>query len=255
MRQFVLPDGLTGQDEIRLTGDEWRYLIKVLRLKTEAEIPAVDRAGRRYMLTIIEEGEDYLRAGCRALTDEAPVGPDLILIQCLPKGKKLEMIVRQAVEAGVSMIIPVESENTVPVIKEERSDRKQLRLQKIAAEAAQQSGNRGIPDILPPCLIRDLPSILEQREIRGMKLFFHQDRLAKGSLHRYLNDCPASVSVLIGPEGGISPAETDFLLASGFYPVYLGQNVLRTETAAIYALGAVKTILLEKDEWIIDIPK
>jgi 16S rRNA (uracil1498-N3)-methyltransferase len=45
------------------------------------------------------------------------------------------------------------------------------------------------------------------------------------------------------------------LLASGFYPVYLGENVLRTETAAIYALGAVKTILLEKDEWTTNIRK
>jgi 16S rRNA (uracil1498-N3)-methyltransferase len=53
----------------------------------------------------------------------------------------------------------------------------------------------------------------------------------------------------------LSPSETDFLLATGFHPVYLGDNVLRTETAAIYALGAVNTILLEKNEWKIGIPE
>jgi len=249
MRQFVLPDNCIGKDEIKLTGENSRYLLKVLRLKIGSEFAAVDRSGRRYTLSIIEEGENYLKAGCRLMEEQISTGADLVLLQCLPKGKKLEMIVRQSVEAGVKMIIPVESENTVPVIKEERSGKKQQRLQKIAAEAAQQSGNRGIPEILPAVEIRDLPEILKQQGIDGVKLFFHQDRLAKASLHRYLYDCPASVSIMIGPEGGISPAETDFLLASGFYPVYLGENVLRTETAAIYALGAVKTILLEKEEW------
>ena len=61
------------------------------------------------------------------------------------------------------------------------------------------------------------------------------------------------MAILIGPEGGLSEKETDFLLASGFFPVYLGENVLRTETAAIYAQGAVKTILLEKEKWKTDI--
>lgn len=260
MRQFILPDGCTGESEIKLTGADSKYLLKVLRLKTGAEVPAVDKAGKPYLLTITEEGADYLKASLHEAEAETgrktpAAGTGIILIQCLPKGKKLEMIVRQAVEAGVRMIIPVESENTVPVIKDERSGKKQQRLQKIAAEAAQQSGNRGIPEILTPSPIRELPELLQRNGIDGAKLFFHQDQLAKGSLHRYLYDSPQSVSILIGPEGGISPAETDFLLASGFYPVYLGENVLRTETAAIYALGAVKTILLEKDEWITDILK
>ncbi len=259
MRQFILPEACAGEGEIRLTGADSKYLLKVLRLKTGAEFPAVDKAGKPYILTITEEGGDYLKANLRedaaAASSNIIDKAKIILIQCLPKGKKLEMIVRQAVEAGVAMIIPVESENTVPVIKGERSGKRQQRLQKIAAEAAQQSGNRGIPVILEPAAISDLPEILKQNEIEGMKLFFHQDQLAKASLHRYLNDSPETVSILIGPEGGISPAETDFLLASGFYPVYLGGNVLRTETAAIYALGAVKTILLEKDEWITTILK
>jgi 16S rRNA (uracil1498-N3)-methyltransferase len=206
MRQFILPDDCVGKSELKLTGADSKYLLKVLRLKIGAEIPAVDRSGGSYILTITEEGENYLKAGCRSVEKRSNPEPDLILIQCLPKGKKLEMIVRQAVEAGVKMIIPIESENTVPVIKNERSAKKQQRLQKIASEAAQQSGNRGIPDILPPTGIQELPKILDKWKINSQKLFFHQDQLAKGSLHRYLYDNPQSVSILIGPEGGISPA-------------------------------------------------
>ena len=101
--------------------------------------------------------------------------------------------------------------------------------------------------------MNELQEKLSDNGIDGIKLFFHQNRLEKGSLHGYLNSSTDSICVMIGPEGGLSDEETDFLLASGFHPVYLGENVLRTETAAIYALGAVNTILLEKNEWTTDI--
>ena len=254
MRQFILADEQLNRDEIELRDDDFRYLSKVLRLNAGDDFPAVDKTGRRYRLTIKAVEEDCLKISCSESDDPPASNTDekteIILVQCLPKGKKLEQIVRQSVEAGVDMIIPVESENSVAVIREERNEKKQRRLEKIAEEAAQQSGNPGVPDITSAVKIKDLPEILNQRGFDGIKLFFHQDRLDKASLHGYLNSCPSGLVILIGPEGGISPAETDFLLASGFHPVYLGENVLRTETAAIFALGAVKTILLEKDKWI-----
>jgi 16S rRNA (uracil1498-N3)-methyltransferase len=208
-------------------------------------------------MTITETGKDFLKADCRP-SDEGPEkhkSTDTILIQCLPKGKKLDMIVRQAVEAGVRLILPVESEYSVSVIREERNKSKLSRLNAIAEEAAKQSGNRGVTEILPPVKMEKLPETLTELGVEGIKLFFHQEQLEKGTIHRYLNDDANTVCILIGPEGGLSPSETDFLLATGFHPVYLGDNVLRTETAAIYALGAVNTILLEKNEWKIGIPE
>ena len=259
MRQYVLPPSFDGGGKIEISGPDSKYILKVLRLGTGDSFPAVDRDGHRYLLEITEAGAESFTASCRGLQNGEPAperssGPEeLILLQCLPKGKKLETIVRQAVEAGVSLIVPVESENSVAVIKEERSGRKTERLNKIAEEAAQQSGNPGVPEIVQPVKMSGLPELLENLGAGGVRLFFHQERLEKRSLHGYLNGSSGSVCILIGPEGGISPAETDFLLDSDFHPVYLGENVLRTETAAIYAIGAVKTILLEKNEWKTDI--
>jgi len=259
VRQYVLPPGTVPAGSVRISGKDSRYILRVLRLAEGDSFPAVDHRGNCFTLKITAAGPDYFTADCRedSSKTEAMAGrenlPDITLVQCLPKGKKLELIVRQAVEAGVRAVIPVESANSVALIKEDRSSRKNERLEKIAEEAAQQSGNRGVPVIYPAEKMKALPEFLKREGFDGLKLFFHQDRLEKSSLHRYLNGRFDSVTILIGPEGGLSSDETEFLLASGFYPVYLGENVLRTETAAIYALGAVKTILLEKEEWKTDI--
>ena len=261
MRQFVLPPGFDGSGSIKISGGDSKYILKVLRLKTGDVFPAVNSAGDRFSLAITETGKDSFRALCSAAepkTEPEGAAADsrrIILLQCLPKGKKLELIVRQAVESGAGMIVPVESAHSVALIKEDRSEKKTGRLLKIAEEAAQQSGNRGVPEILEPVKLTALPELLAARKINGLKLFFHQERLEKSSLHGYLDDPSDTVCILIGPEGGLSVNETEFLLASGFHPVYLGENVLRTETAAVYALGAVNTILLEKSEWKTDIRK
>ncbi|MDC7126355.1 MAG: RsmE family RNA methyltransferase [Spirochaetales bacterium] len=256
MRQFVLPREMPGGGQIRIEDADSKYILKVLRLNKGDTFPAVDKQGKRYHLKITDTGSNYFTADCSETEEHKNEElPSIILIQCLPKGKKLETIVRQAVEGGVSKIIPVQSENSVAVIKEDRNSKKTERLEKIAQEAAQQSGNSGVPEITAPIKMKDLQMVLESQNIDGVKLFFHQDRLAKKSLHRYLSSKAKTVCILIGPEGGFSPNEVNLLIASGFLPVYLGGNVLRTETAAIYALGAVKTILLEREEWKTDIQK
>ncbi len=253
MRQFVLPPNYDGEGGVKISGADAKYILRVLRLKAGDSFPGVNRTGDRFTLRITETGGNFFTASVSADRGGKAM-PETVLIQCLPKGKKLELIIRQAVEAGVSMIIPVESENSVPRIHQDRADKRQIRLEKIAEEAAQQSGNRGVPEICSAVKMKDLPKSLEEKQILGTRLFFHQKRLAQNGLHSYLDseECEP-VCILIGPEGGLSGTETDFLLASDFYPVYLGENVLRTETAAIYALGAVNTILLEKRKWTIDI--
>ncbi len=253
MRQFVLPPDYDGSGSLRISGGDAKYILKVLRLKEGDAFPAVDRTGKRFRLQISQTGGGFFTASVQPSEAGAPPDTQTVLLQCLPKGKKLELIVRQSVEAGISMIIPVESAHSIARINNEREGKKTDRLSKIAEEAAQQSGNRGVPEITHPVTISKLPALLSEKGISGLKLFFHQERLEKGSLHGYLKGDCNSVCLLIGPEGGLSADETDFLLASGFYPVYLGENVLRTETAVIYALGAVNTILMEKNEWKTDI--
>ena len=142
-------------------------------------------------------------------------------------------------------IVPVLSEQTIVKITAGEADSKRQRWQRIAREALQQSGAARLPQIERPI---GLTELLERND-PGWVLFFHQARLAAGSLHECLAEAPARLSLLIGPEGGFSGGEVDRLLGSGFMPVYLGDTVLRCETAALAALAAVKMILQERSNW------
>ncbi len=247
MRQFLLPRWYAGQTRILISGDDYRYLARVLRLREGSELSAVDAGGARYVMRLVR----ISRAGCEAeLSPEgrttAPVSssPLITLLQCLPKGRKIDLIIRQATEAGVSRIVLLESSRSIARASEDTN--RMARLDKIAREALQQSGNPRLPVIEAP---RPLASLGDTAGEWGTALFFHEERLSAGNLHELLAEPAESVSILIGPEGGLSPSEIELLAGAGFRPAYLGDTVLRVETAAIYAIGAVQTILQERDSW------
>lgn len=172
----------------------------------------------------------------------------LVLFPFLLKGRKLDDVVRQACESGVSTIVPVVGDHCVARADAEEGVAKAYRWSAIAREAAQQSGNPQVCDVRPPVLSRELPDLWTED---GPLLAFHQTPLDNGSLHRYLSPRPKAVGLIIGPEGGLSSPELEVLLHRGAKPVWLGPFVLRAETASLYALAAVNTILQESLEWTI----
>ena len=157
----------------------------------------------------------------------------------------MDLIVRQAAEAGVSEIQPLESEFSIVRYDRKSWKSKHERFDKIAREAFQQSGSDRLTVINEPLPLTSLKTP-EKGEIG---LFFHQKSIENISLHKYLFTVPDKIKLIIGPEGGLSDKEIAYLRAENFKPVYLGENVLRTETAALYAAAAVKTILLERNSW------
>jgi 16S rRNA (uracil1498-N3)-methyltransferase len=246
MKQFLLPAWYAGQARISISGDQHRHLARVLRLRPGAAIPAVDAHGARYLMTLIAVGRTStdveLTPAAASLTE--PDSVPITLLQCLPKGRKIDLIIRQATEAGVSRIVLLESERCVVRASEDAA--RLARLSKIAREALQQSGNPRPPVIEPP---RPLASLASAGGPWGTALFFHEERLSAGALHDLLAGPHEGVSILIGPEGGLSPSETSLLVAAGFRPAHLGGTVLRVETAAIYAVAAVRMILQERNAW------
>jgi 16S rRNA (uracil1498-N3)-methyltransferase len=247
LKQFLLPGWYRGESLISLTGEDFRYLARVLRKRAGDELTAVDAHGAAFVMRIVRVG----RTACDAELAPAaaalpsPPGIRITLMQCLPKGRKIDLIVRQATEAGVARIVLVLSEHSQ--VRPDEKDARVPRLRKIAREALQQSGALRLPQIEEP---RSLASIAKSAEEWGTALFFHERPLGGGTLHQLLAGSPRSVAILIGPEGGLSADEAALLQGAGFHPAYLGGSVLRVETAALYALGAVKTILQERDAWI-----
>ena len=247
MRQYLLPASYAGQPTLTVRGNDWRHLTRVLRLRVGDTLAARDVHGRRYRMRIgrlgrtscnIELVPEETQAG--EAGPAAPSGPRLTLLQCLPKGRKIDLIVRQATEAGVSRIVPVLSERSLGTAGEERG----ARLRRIAEEAMEQSGRDRLPDIDDP---RPLASIARDRWETG--ILFHEASAGAVPLHRLLAHGPTEVCILIGPEGGFAPAEVEVLAAAGFRIAHVGETVLRVETAAIYAIAAVMTILQERNDW------
>ncbi len=253
MRQLVLSGAYRGGDAVLLSADETHYLRNVLRLNAGDRFPVLT-ADRRRCKAVIRR---YTASGAEILLEAADEPgsqndtseePRVSLFQCLPKGAKMDLIVRQAAEAGAERIYPVISSRTIVKPESDRIDKRLGRWNKIIKEALQQSGSRILTEIGPPIDISDLPREFPPAP-QSPFFFFHQDPLEQRSLHAYLESIPERIGILVGPEGGFSPEETNFCLDAGLNPVYLGSNVLRTETAALYALACVQILILERDKW------
>jgi 16S rRNA (uracil1498-N3)-methyltransferase len=165
----------------------------------------------------------------------------------------MDLIVRQAAEGGLSEIVPFVSEYSVPHFDADKALTKTQRWERIIREARQQSGSPEATSIKPLSDVSGIINYWEQlksSEKNLVGILLHQDPLEQGSFHRYLSNDINRVALLIGPEGGFSPSETDRFLNAGFKALVMGNTILRTETAALYAAAAIRIILLEKSSWM-----
>lgn len=251
-----------------MTGKDHRYLSRVLRLRQGDSFPAVLPSGEEVLVRIRSIGSTSMEgqvlreaggAGPRGTLGEPESGPSgsvppIILCQSLPKGQKMDLIVRQATEAGIERIIPFVSEHSVPTLERESEGRsKRERWDRIVKEARQQSGSPVATVVEKPTTtggIIDFWKDFSRSHPKAVGILFHQDPLAQGTLHGYLSGCPEAVILVVGPEGGFSDSEASQFLNAGFKPILLGFTILRTETAALFAAAATHVILLESASWM-----
>lgn len=248
MKQFLLPDYFNGEYEFLLNGKDTHYLKNVLRVKVGTELQCTDVSGRAWRGIISRYDADgcllTLFQGDGNERGDRGTAPSIILYQGLIRGKNMDLIVRQAVEAGVSAVVPVEAEYSQIRLKDYKNEKPE-RWQRIIREAMQQSGSSIFTEIAPMVRIDDISPVGEGE----VGLFFHQCPLENKTLHQYLSHEVNKVYIFIGPEGGLSEQDINILEKKGFVPVLLGDNILRAETAAIYAVAAVNMLLLERNTW------
>jgi len=253
MKHFLLPDFKESSGPVTLDKKDTHYIKNVRRYREGDVFTAVDRGGVIYDAQL--KGFDNKNA-VLSLKKKKHDGeeirdniPEIILYQCLLKGKKMDIVIRQATEAGVSVIIPVESEFAVVKIEEGSQMERAERWRKICREAIQQSGSTVFPEIKNAVSLAEVPLLCRSSEKTAASIFFHQKHIENKSLHQYLFLTKEKINIIVGPEGGFSDREIKYLQENCFVPAYLGKNVLRAETAAVYSIAAVKTILLERDTW------
>ena len=256
MKQFILNAEPDTQRHVRFEGGDYRYLARVRRLAPGEYFPALLPSGGEVMVRVCSVdkrtvvGEVVQNENVRPQLSENAKLPHIILFQSLPKGEKMDLIVRQAAEGGLAEIVPFVSEFSA--VKIANSGHKLSRWERIIKEARQQSGSASATSIRQPLSMDGLFMYWEQLKIQRpgiLGLLFHHLPLAKASLHGYLESSPGMIAMSIGPEGGFSSAEAERFLAAGFKPFTVGGTILRTETAAIYAQAAVRILLWEKDSW------
>jgi 16S rRNA (uracil1498-N3)-methyltransferase len=241
-----LPDG-----RVILSGKDYHYLVRVRRTKSGDVLNALLPDGVQAALTVVSVGEDTLLCDCvKTGGSLLPDSPSIVLLQALPRPAKMDLLVRQAAEGGVSVIVPFAGRHSV---KEAGAPSSRLeRWRRIVREARQQSGSPVATTVAD--IGENAAAALDYyRKMRGQNtaaLVLHEKKSgADGVLHRELASRPDQVFIVIGPEGGLSDDETATFIENGFIMVNMGENVLRVETAAAWAVGVVSVMLREASFW------
>jgi 16S rRNA (uracil1498-N3)-methyltransferase len=236
-----------------LAGPEAHHARDVLRLRTGDQVVLFDGRGHEVTAEISEIGRREMRLHVLQQR-EAPSQPCRItLSQAIPKGKNMDLIVQKAVELGAAEIVPIISERTVVSLDKKEAAAKQAKWQQIAIEACKQCGQSWMPVVAEP---RSLKEFLQAQrsEVGGQKSEMRlvastqtESLHLKEILKRFEAEHearPTRVTVLIGPEGDLTPAEYGEASAVGFQAITLGPITLRVETAAIFCLSVLSYELL-----------
>ena len=235
-RFLIRPDGIVGE-RVTFDAEETRHLTRVLRLGRGDIVEAFDGLGN--VLTVrlervggrAAEGALLARA---ALRSESPL--HLTLAQSIPKGDKMEGIIRMATELGAARVVPLVTARTVVRVEPERPGPRLSRWQRVAREAAKQTGRAVITEVTTP---RHLGPWIAARETEGLLVCLWED--AREPLGPQLPRGPLSrATVVVGPEGGLERAEADALRAAGAVVGGLGPRILRTETAGPVGLAILQ---------------
>uniref|UniRef100_A0A831UCQ6 Ribosomal RNA small subunit methyltransferase E n=1 Tax=Geobacter metallireducens TaxID=28232 RepID=A0A831UCQ6_GEOME len=238
-RRFMAPDADLSGGTVRIGGDLFRHMARVLRLKIDTPVMLADGRGAECAGIIREIGRDHLTVAVVERRAAARDGgaPRITLIQGLPKGEKMELILQKGTELGVNEVVPFLADRSVSRVPADRQEERLRRWQRIAAEAARQAGR---PDIPALRLAGGMAEAVRDARHDLKLLLWEEERATtlKGAMADRTR--PASIAVIVGPEGGLTAAEAETAREAGFIPVTLGRRILRTETAGIALLAILQ---------------
>jgi 16S rRNA (uracil1498-N3)-methyltransferase len=230
-RLFVPPALLTG-DRVELGDDAHRHLARVLRVRVGDPVVVFDGEGAEIDAEVIAIGPHTVTLSLGDRRRRPPPAAPITLLQAVPRGDRMDLLVQKTTELGVARIVPLVTERSVVRPTAERA----RRWQTIAQEAARQSGRADLPEVTAPL---PLAEALPLAAACPTRLALWEEERAH-PLRQALT-AAAATALLIGPEGGLTRAEVDQARAAGFLTVTLGPRILRVETAAIVAVALVQS--------------
>lgn len=205
------------------------------------------RAGEAF--TVVAPDGSLLRARLTRLTPEAATllvfedmrskegRLEVTLLQALPEKERMELIIQKTTELGVTAIVPFKSEKSISLEERDSKQKKSARWNDVALRAARQSRRPSLVSIHPYALYNEA---LEVAAASTLKLLLSERPgcvSMKELFRSFDKEDVKNLCVMAGPEGGLTDEEAQRAQDAGFVPVSLGNRILRTETAAIIAVG------------------
>lgn len=235
--RIYLPQPLSVGASLVLPEAAANHVTRVLRLKPGAALRLFNGEGGEYGAELVAVGkrDATVRLGEYDGRDaESPL--QIVLGQGVSKGERMDYTIQKAAELGISRVEPLMTERTVVNLNDERRERRLQHWQGVAIGACEQCCRNRVPAVAPSVT---LSQWLAQPRA-GLKLVLYHRGARR--LREFTPLAGEPVTLLIGPEGGLSEAEIAQAMAAGFQPLCLGPRILRTETAAVMALAAMQAL-------------
>lgn len=235
-RFFITPEQFDSHSPV-VRGQDVRHMVKVLRLKPGDRVELLDGAGRAATAMVEQVGKEEVV--CLKMGEFAPPGAppfEVILVQGIAKGEKMDLIIQKCTELGVSGVIPLICHRSVVRLDDGKIHDRQARWQRVALEAARQCRRPDVPVVSMP---RKLPEVLEAipKGSAAIMPWEEEDNLSFSDA--LAGDTPERIYIFIGPEGGFERYEAEEARRAGVSTVSMGPRILRTETAGLACITII----------------
>ncbi len=232
-RCFIEPDRW-NEHQIAPSTKEAHHLRDVLRAEDGDNVTLFDGRGHEAHAVVQIDATGDLLLLVNKVQTVAERAFDIILVQAVPKGSRMDTLVEKATELGVARIIPIITDRSVVRLDSKQAAKRADRWDRIARSAAKQCGTQWLPQIDPVCNFADALSLTSEFDALLLGSLVNGVQPLHVVTESLKTRNPRSVAVMIGPEGDFTPSETDAAVESGAIPVSFGGLTLRVETAALY---------------------
>ncbi|MFZ5646668.1 MAG: 16S rRNA (uracil(1498)-N(3))-methyltransferase [Bacillota bacterium] len=235
-RFFISPEQFDSHRPV-VSGQDVRHMVKVLRLKPGDLVELLDGAGRAARASVEHVGKEevvLLKMGEFTPGGAPPV--QVILVQGLARGEKMDLVIQKCTELGVSGVIPLVCHRSVVRLDDGKSIDRQARWQRVALEAAKQCRRPDVPVVSAP---QKLPGVLSGMPEGSLAVMPWEGEESRSFSDALAGETPGRVYVIIGPEGGFEKYEVEEARRAGVVTVSLGPRILRTETAGLVCVALI----------------